>query len=83
MTKTLAQVPINYKATILEYIDDNVPVKLLEMGFLPGNIVLVKGQAAFKGALHVQVSGYNMALRLDEAAFINVDNIQAFDSSSL
>ena len=47
--------------------------KLLEMGFLPGSQVKVVRYAPFGGPMHVQVAGYNLALRRSEAATILVD----------
>ena len=79
---TLADIPVLHKATILDFTDENMPVKLLEMGLLPGNEVLIKGQAAFNGALHLQVGTYSLALRLDEAAFILVDHVKPIDQSA-
>lgn len=80
--QTLADIPALHKAKILDFTDDDMPVKLLEMGLLPGNEVLVKGQAAFHGALHVQVGSYSLALRMDEAAHILVDQVETFDHVS-
>ena len=77
--QSLAHVPVLHKAIILDYLDEDIPVKLLEMGLLPGNEVFVKGQAALKGALHVQVGSYSLALRLDEAVHILVDQVESFD----
>ena len=79
---SLADLPIAHKAIIQDYASDDMPVKLLEMGLLPGNEVLVKGQAAFNGALHIQVGHYNLALRLDEAAHILVDQVEPINPQS-
>ncbi len=77
----LADVPVGFLGTIDQFTTDEMPVKLLEMGLLPGNDVLVKNRAPFHGPLHVQVSGYNLALRKEEAAFLLVSNVRQTDST--
>lgn len=62
-------------ARITGYDEDSIPLKLLEMGLLPGNIVVVKRIAPLKDPIHITVSGYDLALRKNEASHILVELI--------
>lgn len=62
-----------YRAVISGYNEDLIPVKMLEMGMLPGNEVLVKRISPLGDPMHIRVAGFDMALRKDEAAFVFVD----------
>ena len=52
--------------------DDILALKLLEMGFLPGSEVKLNFKAPLGDPLSVRVSGYNISIRLDEAAMISL-----------
>ncbi len=70
---TLADVKPGYTAIISGFNEDQIPLKMLEMGLLPGNVVLVKRYSPFGDPMHIRVAGFDMALRLDEAAYVHVD----------
>ncbi len=69
---TLADLRPGKCAVITGFADENVPLKLLEMGLLPDNEVCVKGWAPLKDPIHIVVAGYEIALRKDEAKFVLV-----------
>jgi len=71
---TLADIKPGYTAVISGFDEDRIPLKMLEMGLLPGNIVLVKRYSPFGDPMHIRVAGFDMALRKDEAEFVLVDN---------
>ena len=54
--------------------DDEISVKLLEMGFLPGTAVRFNFTAPLGDPVCVSVSGYDLSLRLDEASTIMILN---------
>jgi len=60
------------KAVILGFSDEQLSVKLLEMGFLPGTVIRFNYSAPFGDPVCVNISGYDLSLRLDEAATISV-----------
>ncbi len=62
-----------YKAQISGFNEDLIPIKMLEMGMLPGSEVLVKRISPLGDPMHIRVSGFDMALRKDEAAFVFID----------
>lgn len=63
------------KATILDFDIDTVPLKLLEMGCLPGNIVEMLQIAPFGDPLYLNVNGSHLAIRIETAKNIKVETI--------
>ncbi len=61
-------------AVISGFTDDQISVKLLEMGFLPGTAVRFNFTAPFGDPICVSVSGYDLSLRVDEASTISILN---------
>ena len=56
------------------FTDEQISVKLLEMGFLPGTAVRFNFTAPFGDPVCVSVSGYDLSLRLEEASTISILN---------
>jgi len=52
--------------------DEKLSLKLLEMGVLPGSEIIYNFAAPLGDPICVRVSGYNLSLRLDEAATISI-----------
>jgi ferrous iron transport protein A len=52
--------------------DDDIKLKLLEMGCLPGEKISVVRLAPLGDPIAVSVSGYLLSLRKDEAATVEV-----------
>jgi len=73
MGKTIADLKIGEIAIINGYQDHDLTLKLLEMGFIPGSTVMINFKAPLGDPISVRISGYNVSLRLDEAAIINVE----------
>jgi len=61
-------------AVISGFTDDQISVKLLEMGFLPGTAVRFNFTAPFGDPICVSVSGYDLSLRVEEASTISILN---------
>jgi ferrous iron transport protein A len=59
-------------AIIAGFTDDEISVKLMEMGCLPGMPVRFNFTAPFGDPICISVSGYELSLRLDEAATISI-----------
>ncbi len=64
------------KAVILEILDTNISIKLIEMGCLPGEKVLVRMTAISKDPIAIEVSGNLIALRRSEARSIRVKEVE-------
>ena len=72
MERTVADLDLGEKGIIKGFEDNVLSLKLLEMGFLPGSEISLNGKAPMGDPISVRVSGYNVSIRLDEAALINL-----------
>lgn len=72
---TIAHLKIGERAIIKEFSVDLVPLKLLEMGCLPGNEVSLVQLAPFKDPLYVTINGSHLAIRKETAAQIEIELI--------
>lgn len=70
----MAQMRQGEVAIIADLTDDFLAVKLMEMGCLPGVKVRLNFRAPFGDPVCISVSGYQLSLRLDEAAAIAIMN---------
>jgi ferrous iron transport protein A len=59
-------------AIIAGFTDELLAAKLLEMGFLPGTVVRFNFTAPFGDPVCVNISGYDLSLRLEEASTISI-----------
>ena len=69
----LAQVKAGTKVKIKSFENDDIILKLMEMGCLPEEEIIVWKKAPFGDPIYIMVSGYSLSLRLDEAEKINVE----------
>ncbi len=76
MQTTLNILKKGEKAIIKEFDIDAVPLKLLEMGCLPGNIVELLQIAPFGDPLYLNINGSHVAIRVETAKEIEVDLIE-------
>jgi len=61
------------KAIIKDFDIDIVPLKLLEMGCLPGNRVELLQVAPFGDPLYLNINGSHVAIRVETAREIEVE----------
>jgi len=61
-------------AVISGFTDEEIAVKLLEMGFLPGTAVRFNFTAPLGDPVCVSVSGLDLSLRISEASTITILN---------
>jgi ferrous iron transport protein A len=73
---TINSLKKNEKAIIKDFDIDIIPLKLLEMGCLPGNIVELLQVAPFGDPLYLDVNGSHVAIRLETAKEIEVELIK-------
>lgn len=74
LAKSVAQMIPGETAVIAGFISEELSNKLLEMGFLPGSVVKFNFKAPFGDPICVTISGYDITLRLEEAAMISILN---------
>jgi ferrous iron transport protein A len=72
--KNVAQMKPGDIGIITGFTDDEISVKLMEMGCLPGIPVRFNFTAPFGDPICISVSGYELSLRLEEAATISILN---------
>lgn len=72
---TLNQLEKSQKALIISININNVPLKLIEMGCLPGNIVEVLQIAPLSDPIYIKVNDSFLSIRKDLAKEIEVELI--------
>lgn len=72
MIKKLSEIKIGKSAVIVEFANDDIFLKLMEMGCIPGEIVTVEQIAPLKDPISITVAGYRLSLRLNEADHVMV-----------
>ena len=72
VAKTLDQLKPGENAIIANVKSSYLTIKLLEMGLLPGKQVSFSFAAPFGDPIAVQINGYSLSLRRDEASLIEL-----------
>lgn len=72
---TIDTLQIGQRAIIKEFSVDVVPLKLLEMGCLPGNEISLVQTAPFHDPLYLNINGCHLAIRKETAAQIEIELI--------
>ena len=75
MALTIASLKKGQRAIIKEFSVDVVPLKLLEMGCLPGNEVSLVQTAPFNDPLYLNINGCHLAIRRETACNIEIELI--------
>jgi len=70
---TLAHLKRGQKGIITDVSSIHIPLKLLEMGCLPGNEVHLVQVAPFSDPLYLNVNGTHLAIRKETAIHILID----------
>lgn len=73
--KKLSDIPTGITVVIREIQKDDFFLKLMEMGFIPGETVRVEQVAPLGDPISVYVAGYNLSLRLNEAESVLVEEL--------
>ncbi len=74
--KKLSDMEPGQKGIIHSFENDEIFLKLMEMGCVPGEEILVEMLAPLGDPISIKVAGYQLSLRLEEAEniFINTNN---------
>lgn len=70
MKKKLSEITVGKTVIIQEYENDDLFLKLMEMGCIPGETIRVDQIAPLGDPISITVAGYHLSLRLDEAEMI-------------
>ena len=65
--RRLSELGIGQKAIIHSFEKDDIFIKLMEMGCVPGEEVKVVQVAPLGDPISISIAGYNLSLRLSEA----------------
>ncbi len=75
MKTTLAELKRGQSAVITMFETDKIPLKLLEMGCLPGNEVTLLQVAPFSCPMYLNINGSHLAIRKEVAKQIEIELI--------
>ena len=73
--KRLSEITPGVKVIIREVENDELFLKLMEMGFIPGEMIIVDQIAPLGDPISVSVAGYSLSLRLNEANSVLVEEV--------
>ena len=73
--RKLSEIKIGRAVIIRAFENDDIFLKLMEMGCVPGEKVVIEKIAPFRDPISISVAGYTLSLRLDEAEHILVEEI--------
>jgi ferrous iron transport protein A len=65
--KKLSELKIGESGTIHSFENDDIFLKLMEMGCIPGEIITVEQIAPLGDPISISVAGYQLSLRVNEA----------------
>ncbi|NER09720.1 ferrous iron transport protein A [Muriicola jejuensis] len=76
MSTTVVDLKMGQRGIIKECADDILPIKLLELGCLPGNEIEMIQIAPLRDPIYVNVNGSHIAIRRSTARLILVDILE-------
>jgi len=74
--KRLSEVSIGKRVIIKSFEKDDLFIKLMEMGCVPGEIIKIDQVAPLGDPISISVAGYSLSLRLNEADHIFVEEAE-------
>jgi len=69
----LSELEIGQQATIIDFSKNEISIKLMEMGLVPGETIYIEKFAPLGDPISIAVAGYSLSLRLNEAENITVE----------
>lgn len=75
MSLKLSELRPGQQAVIISFNNQDIFLKLMEMGCLPGEKVVLEKIAPLGDPVSVKIAGYSLSLRLNEAENIDVELI--------
>lgn len=73
--KRLSELRSGGRGRIMSFEDNDLFLKLMEMGCVPGETVRVEQIAPLGDPISISVAGYNLSLRLNEADNIFIEEL--------
>ena len=75
MVKKLSEIKAGKTVMVKSFSKDEIFIKLMEMGCVPGEIIVVDQIAPLGDPISIFVAGYHLSLRKTEAANILVEEL--------
>ena len=75
MIVRLSELKPGQEGIIKEFHSNDIFLKLMEMGCLPGEMISIEKVAPLGDPISIKVSGYSLSLRLNEAENILVEEL--------
>jgi ferrous iron transport protein A len=75
MEKKLSELEPGQQAIIKKFSNNELYLKLMEMGCIPGEVIILEQVAPLGDPISVSISGYSLSLRLNESENIFVETI--------
>lgn len=72
--RRLSEVEVGKMVTIHSFEQDEIFIKLMEMGCIPGEKIRIEQVAPLGDPISISVAGYSLSLRLNEADHILVED---------
>ena len=69
----LSELEIGQHAIIIDFSKNEISIKLMEMGLVPGETIYIEKFAPLCDPISIAVAGYRLSLRLNEAENITVE----------
>ncbi|WP_152268097.1 FeoA family protein [Agriterribacter humi] len=73
--KKLSEISPGIAVIIRQIENDELFLKLMEMGFIPGEVITIEQVAPLGDPISVSVAGYSLSLRLNEAKSVLVEEV--------
>lgn len=77
MDRRLSEIKVGKSVIVKSFEKDDIFLKLMEMGCVPGEIIIVDQIAPLGDPISILVAGYNLSLRINEAENIWVEELMA------
>lgn len=75
MNTKLSDLQPGEKGLIHSFLNEDLYLKLMEMGCVPGELITVERIAPLGDPISIHVAGYNLSLRQEEAETILVERV--------
>lgn len=73
MIKKLTELETGERGVIISFENNELTIKLMEMGCVPGEEIKINNIAPLGDPISIQITGYNLSLRINEAETIMVE----------
>jgi ferrous iron transport protein A len=71
--RSLAELKKGQKAIVRSFTNDSLSTRLIEMGCLPGETIMLSRTAPLGCPLAINIAGYELSLRRDEASSVIIE----------